>query len=80
MSTRNLKDIALAALAQRKANVPPQINNASLYAGSPMYFYCQLCGHQSDVVPELYIPSHNYPKKYCAACQPIVDAGWLDEE
>ncbi len=71
------KETALSQLEERRSNKPNQIDNASLYAGSPMYFYCRECGHLSDVVPELYIPSENYPKKLCSGCQEIKDNGWV---
>lgn len=56
---------ALKRLAKRLATQPEQINNATLRAGSPMYFYCRLCGHCSDILPESYTTS---PKKYCDEC------------
>jgi hypothetical protein len=38
------KDKALAALAKRRSlNQPKVIDNASLPAGSPMYYYCYVC-------------------------------------
>lgn len=58
-------------LATRIANKPEQIDNSRLYAGSPMYFYCKLCGHQSDVKPESYTDA---PKKYCTLCKELKDA------
>lgn len=71
------KEIALIQLADRKKNKPEKIDNASLYAGSPMYFYCLECGHLSDVVPECYIPSVGYPRRLCDGCEEIKDNGWL---
>lgn len=59
---------ALAALAKRIKNCPEQIDNSRLYAGSPMYFYCRLCGHQSDVLPESYWGT---PNKYCKLCKEL---------
>jgi len=38
------KEAALKTLEERRANPPEQINNASLPAGSSMYFYCISCG------------------------------------
>lgn len=73
MQTQNIvKDtLALQRLADRIANQPKQIDNASLYAGSPMYFYCKLCGHLADKLPESYISP---PKKYCTDCKQLKDA------
>jgi len=39
------KEEALKKLEERKNNPPQQKNNAALPAGSPMYFYCRVCGH-----------------------------------
>ncbi len=63
----------MSRLKYRRANRPKQIDNASLYAGSPMYFYCISCGHLADTKPESYTTS---PKRFCAECQAIKDAGW----
>ena len=66
MDTIEVKDtIALKKLRERIENCPKQIDNSSLYAGSPMYFYCKVCGHQSDVKPEGYMST---PKRYCDPC------------
>lgn len=65
---------ALAAWDERKANPPEQIDNASLVAGSDMYYYCKSCGHLACVLPETWITGH---KKYCDACQEMIDKGWL---
>ena len=62
---------ALRALKKRRADQPKQIDNSGLYAGSPMYFYCRLCGHLSDVKPESY---RDTPKHYCGPCQEIKTA------
>lgn len=41
-----------------------RIDNSSLFAGSPMYYYCRTCGAQM-VEPE----SHPYPApKFCDDC------------
>ncbi len=41
-----------------------RINNASLYAGSPMYYYCRLCGAEM-VLPEAHICM---APRYCTDC------------
>jgi hypothetical protein len=69
------KEEALAEYRERKVNPPKQINNASLYAGSPMYFYCGMCGHESDVLPESYTCA---PKHLCSKCQTMKNMGWFD--
>jgi hypothetical protein len=67
-------EAALARLAQRKANPPEQIRNADLYAGSPMYYYCNECGHLADVLPETHV---GRPKRLCQECQSLKDHGAL---
>jgi hypothetical protein len=69
------KEEALAAYRNRKNNQPKHIDNASLYAGSPMYYYCRMCGHESDVLPESHFGA---PRRLCTACQHCKDMGWFD--
>lgn len=69
------KEFALKKLAERRANKPAEINNSSLVAGSPMYFYCKSCGHVSDVLPESYVTP---PKRICSECEALKDLGWLE--
>lgn len=78
LTTDKSRDFALKALAERRADPPDQINNASLYAGSNMYYYCISCGHLSDVLPELWDPRVTQPKKICNECQALKDLGWLE--
>jgi len=75
LATTKGKDFALEALKKRKENPPKKIDNAALHAGSPMYFYCVSCGHQSDVLPESYT---GYPKKLCPECEALKTMGWLE--
>jgi hypothetical protein len=72
--TDNGKEFALGKLAERKGNRPKQIDNSSLYAGSPMYFYCQACGHLSDTKPEDY---NTAVRLLCEECQALKDLDWL---
>lgn len=69
------REAALAKLAERKANAPVPIDNASLPAGAPMYYYCRGCGALTAIKPETWVD--NPPPKYCAECRPLVEAGWL---
>lgn len=73
--TEQGREAALAALKERRENVPVKIDNASLIAGSPMYFYCISCGHQSDVLPESYL---GVPNKLCGECAALKELGWLE--
>lgn len=67
---------ALQALAARRkaSKSAPRVDNASLYAGQPMYYYCKSCGALADVLPECHI---NRPKQLCNECQAMQDLGWL---
>jgi hypothetical protein len=58
-------NVAFQRLARRLNNPPKRVNNASLYAGSPMYFYCELCAHLAATLPENYTTK---PPKYCKEC------------
>ena len=51
-----------------------QIDNGSLYAGSPMYFYCRECRVQTDVLPESYLTR---PKTICNPCKILEEHGLL---
>ncbi len=59
----------------RCQNRPEQIDNGSLYAGSPMYFYCKFCGHLSDVLPESYCLTG--PTNICDDCDILKEADLL---
>ena len=63
--------IALDKLSQRLRNPPEQIDNSRSYAGSPMYFYCRLCGHLADVKPESYT---DRPRSHCKECEELKKA------
>ena len=76
LATTQGKEFALKALEERRKNKPEQIDNARLHAGSPMYFYCISCGHQSDVLPESYI---GRPNRTCKECRALKNLGWLEE-
>lgn len=68
------KEAALAALEARKMSAPNRVDNASLPQGSPLYFYCTVCGHPSDVVPEASMIT---PKQLCPACESMKAMGYL---
>ena len=78
--TKDDKTLALEALKARRkeAKKKGQIDNSSLCAGSSMYYYCQGCGLQSDVLPESWDPRFTQPKKLCSACQEMKDKDWLE--
>ena len=66
---------ALNQLKERKSNQPKKIDNGQLYAG--MYFYCRICGHLCDTLPESYVTK---PREYCKECQTLIDKGWVSRE
>ncbi len=76
LATTNGKEFALKVLEERRKNKPKKVDNAALYAGSPMYFYCGSCGHESDVLPESYTCT---PKRLCGECKALKELGWLDQ-
>ena len=73
------KDGLLKALQERRerASKEGKIDNSSLYAGSPMYYYCTGCGLQSDVLPEEWDPRVTTPKKICDDCKHLKDLDLL---
>lgn len=70
------KQTALKQLEIRKViNKPKVIDNASLPAGSSMYYYCRACFALVAVKPESWYK--NPPPKYCKECIPLKEAGWI---
>jgi hypothetical protein len=66
---------ALAALKRRRQHPPERVDNSSLPAGYPMYFYCVSCGDLADTLPESYTTR---PKQLCGECQRLKELGWLE--
>lgn len=77
LATTQGKEVALSALHKRREEnkKKKKINNASLPAGSPMYFYCIACDGLAEVCSEGYTHS---PKRLCDECQALKDLGWLE--
>lgn len=75
MMTEQGKEKAQAALDERRAVKVEKIDNASLVAGSPMYFYCISCGHLAGILPEGYLTK---PPKLCDECAALKEMGWLE--
>jgi hypothetical protein len=74
--TEQGKEVALTALKDRRARNKDRkrVNNASLYAGSPMYYYCNGCG-EGMVLSE----SHLCPAPtLCEECKALKNLGWLE--
>lgn len=79
MSTTQVKDSA--AIERLKARIEKsaqskKVDNSSLPAGSPMYFYCRLCGVLCDTKPESYLTA---PKKYCDDCYDLKETSGLTD-
>ena len=77
LATTKGKVFALEALAKRRlenAN-KKQVDNSSLPAGSPMFFYCKSCNGLADTLPESFV---GRPKQLCDECQALKDLGWLE--
>jgi hypothetical protein len=53
-----------------------RIDNSSLPAGSPMYYYCRGCEVLVDTKPESWWGDP--PPHYCLACQPLAEHGMID--
>jgi len=75
LATEKGKEFALAALKKRreKNKDKKRVDNSSLYAGSPMYFYCITCGEEFTV-PESYTARPSL----CEECQALKALGWLE--
>ena len=73
--TQEQKSLALGALEERKekARKVKKVNNASLPAGSEMYYYCRICSTLTDVLPEDHV---NPPRGYCSDCEKMFEAGF----
>ena len=75
VATEKGKVAALAALTNRREENEDRerVNNASLYAGSPMHFDCKGCG--ADItVPEDYRAKPDL----CGECEALKSLGWLE--
>ena len=70
-------DVAKEEFKRRyQENSGQQIDNSSLYAGSPMYYYCHGCCILVDTKPESWV--HNPPPKHCDACKILDEHGMID--
>jgi len=52
------------------------VDNSSLPAGSPMYFYCRACGIHVATLPEDYLTP---PPKLCEDCADLKKQALLEE-
>ena len=77
MTQEQLRDVFNILKQRRENNKGKKINNSSLPAGSPMYYYCKSCDELVDTKPEGWFA--NPPPKLCAFCQQLYDGGMLLE-
>jgi len=78
LMSEKMREVALEGLEVRKAKAKElgQVNNSDLYAGSPMYYYCQHCGLESDRLPEDWFVGK--PRRICSECKGMKDEGWIE--
>lgn len=62
---------------RKKANQGKMINNSSLPAGSPMYFYCRFCEVPTATLSENYTVT---PSTICDPCGVLHLHGLLPEQ
>jgi hypothetical protein len=74
------RTLALELFQERKADAAKlgQIDNASLLAGEPMYFYCAACGCQCDMKQERWFLKE--PRTHCGECEGMIEIGWMNPE
>lgn len=65
-----LKSKAIKELEHRKAHRPEQIDRSPIVT----VVYCQVCGHESDCLPEGFTGK---PSKLCLFCTMMRDKGWI---
>ena len=69
------QETMLAGLERRKeeSKTIEKIDSSTLYAGSPMYYYCRMCGLLAATLPE----SHIEPApRHCEPCKVMVNQGY----
>jgi hypothetical protein len=71
------KDLAISTFVERKTkNAGKQIDNSTLYAGSPMYYYCRHCECHTQTLSE----SHSgRPITVCTPCEALDVHGLIDK-
>jgi hypothetical protein len=68
-------DVAMEQYNKRKeANKGKQIDNSSMQAGSPMYYYCRFCSVHTQTLPESHSSA---PKTVCDPCKILHDHGLI---
>lgn len=70
---REVEVRALAVRRQRNKGIV-RIDNRTLHAGSPMYYYCRMCGGEMSL-PEAHDPP---APSHCDDCRSLREQGWND--
>lgn len=75
------REAAVNAFHERKAanSQKERVDNGSLWAGSPMYYYCRHCGEE-DKKPEIFNLRTNPIKNPCDPCRELIEKGWMPAE
>ena len=75
------KEVAIKLFIKKKTNPPEKVENDSLPEGSSWHFYCNYCGHLSDIIPKKLITPILYetPSNICSICKELVKKGWMEE-
>jgi hypothetical protein len=68
-------ELAMNTYKERKAaNEGKQVDNSSLPAGSPMYYYCRFCGAHTETLSEGH---WGRPQTVCDPCKILRDHGLI---
>jgi hypothetical protein len=76
--SRLAKEEAIKQFCRRREHAIKhgQIENSSLPAGYPLYFYCNFCGILLETLPEDYLFR---PRRQCSQCKGLSELRWLDD-
>jgi hypothetical protein len=64
--------------ARREASIGNQVDNGTLQAGSPMYYYCKCCGVHVATLPENWW--RDPPPSYCVNCKDLIADGVIGRD
>jgi len=65
----------VAAMEERRAeNRHKTVDNSSLYAGSPMYYFCKMCYAPTGTLDESDFTTRIPP--HCDACMELIKSGY----
>lgn len=74
MDTDEMKVAMVMYVNRRLEAHGKQIDNSRLYAGSPMFYYCEFCGQHTETLSE----SHwKIPVTVCVPCKELNKIGLL---